>query len=1162
MSFRTTQSNTSYRRLIKKATAYDDHLASEQDGPSNANSLDPKLVETIKLLHALFKERSLDDATVSISCDAKDPADGAMPEQIERFAIRGILGSGGFATVYRGFDEVLQRDVAIKALRRNSSPNLPDEQRLREARAVARLSHPNLVPIYEVLDIDGRLYLVAEFCDGPTLASWLRDNADRLSVADSVEIMVRLASAIEHAHGRSLVHRDIKPANIILAMTTNDSKLPFEPRLTDFGLVRDLSQTIDEQTARRLVGTFQYMAPEQFLHSQLDHNEACDQYALGVLFYRLLTGRLPHAEKSGIEMVEAVCTGPPAKLRSVKASVPLDAEAICLRCLELEPDQRYPSVSHLIDDLRRFQQGLEVKARPRGIIERSLTFVGGHPVESALLTLMLIAISSTAVISMSHNRALREQQHVLQVAVSRALDAEALAEESLAGERRQRELALESRAKAKRIAMLSDIKLALASLSRGDAPDAAATVNRIKEYVDSDADNDFAVAMLGNLVGEGTTQWPEGPAPVAEIAPVNSKGQTCIGYVDGTLRMVDDQSGKVVRELVMPEGKNICALAVSENAERIAVGLCDQPGTRSVFAANEVHVFENNDDKPIFTRWGFPTTIESLTFLADPDQLAIGCRYSPVSLISLTDQSFKKVFPSHRRHRELHTSVDGSTITFIHEADLFLQFDSATHEVLRELKIQNRAMKLTDMCYNIHRISVSHDQRYVAVTVSYSDGGRVVVADLSAGSPHEFPGSFDPESQHRREVIWSILLDSSSSYADSVVFSKDNSQLFIGSAAGDVICYDMVDILAASQNVPPTEPTCSDRRVIHQGPVNQLAVDSLGRIISGGEDGRVTVLDRSTIDRSIQSVPPAATIVRHGKETIVSGHTDGSVRLSNAFTGHSEIIVSAGKSNVSELCLDPQGRVLVIGRVNGSVDFLDLDSRKIFHRIPHVVDENSTRNSVDFITMNSEGTEVAICVAGFSLLVLELGNNGNQPSVSLVSEHQLTSSVDAAWFSDSQDLVLLGDLVKQWVRSKAISQTVDSGIGGLTAVIKEPVGDAVYSGARDGRIRRHNLAGKVTMTSDRWPRPTLHVGIDSAITALSVDATGRYLVAGNYTGHLSLWDAETLQYLGHIPTHDEQAPIRRIEIAADNQWMSYLERHVEDPTSRPKSHRPKLIRLE
>ena len=1178
MSLNPHESNTSYQQMIARASNCHDQLASESDAKSDSEFIDPKLAETIRLLNAVFREPGGDDITVSLLGEDPPQAEQGIPDKIQRFAIRGVLGSGGFATVYRGFDEVLQREVAIKSLRKNETRNAPDEQRLVEARAAARLSHPNLVPIYEVLDLDGQLHLVAEFCDGPTLSSWLKKHGDQLTATDSVEILIRLASAIEHAHSRSLVHRDIKPANVILVMTPGDPKLPFEPRLTDFGLVRDLNQTIDVKTADRLVGTFRYMAPEQFLHTQWEHNESCDQYALGVLLYRLLTGHMPHAEKSGIELVEAVCAHPPSRLRTMNASVPLDAEAICLRCLQCEPESRYPSVTHLIDDLRRFQQGLEVTTRPRGIAERSVATFRRHPIEAAMLAMMLVAIVSAAAISMSQNRVLKKQSQRLLAAVDRAGSAERIAEESLAKERQQRELAVQSQIRVQRIALRSDLRLGFASLARGDVPDTLSTITRLEQHAGVAIENDFAVRLLKMLAAEGTSRLQRmeinggstiAQSPVVEIVPIKSKAQTCIAYLGGIVRIIDDASGQTVRQFQAPADKHIRALAVTPGGNRIAVGLCDPPGVRPGFSVNEIYVYEQNKHAyeldelaPRFKRGGFPTTIESLAFLADSDQLAVGCRYEPVTVISLTDRTLKKTFPADRRQRELLVSPDIKRITFIDEQDKFVQLDAATHEVLRRIRVQASSKLHRETLPNIHRITISHDQRFAALTVGYADMIRVALVDLSATTR--------PSGGDGLEIAQMVMLDASSSIARAIAFSQDDSQLFVGSEAGDLIRYDVAEILVAGEASSVAQPTCLDRRVIHQGSIFQLAVDSRGRILSGGEDGEVSLVDQTVTDRDLLTIAPATALIVMDGTMVFTGHVNGSVYQTEIHTGQSKVILKPGKATVSKLALDPQGEILIVGRVDGTMLFWDLKRCEKLSQARARDDESHTRIAVESITLNAEGTKAVVSVGGFALRVFKIDRSEIKPTVSLVSEQELGGSIDAVWFADSESVVLLGEVTRRWDQLKAAQldmlgeQSTVPGVQGITSMTADPVKHVAYTGARDGRIRRHDETGLVIATSDRWPRPAIPQGNDGVIRSLSLDATNRYLIAGDETGHLSIWDATTLQHLGTLPTEATSIslPIREIQLAPDNAWLTYLPAHALNATGPPQPFRPKCIVLD
>jgi serine/threonine protein kinase len=253
-----------------------------------------------------------------------------------------IVGRGGMGVVWLGFDPQLNRRVAIKTvrpefmLRANALTLFLDE-----ARRLAGLSHPGILPVYDCGSDDGICYLVSEYVPGGTLASYLKQGP--LSFARIAEIVAHVADAAHHAHLRGIVHRDIKPGNILLR---EDGK----PLLADFGLAIAEDEQLRETPGT--LGTYGYMAPEQMLDQSRFVDGRADVYSLGVVLYQMLTGRLPYVAKTAAEYRELALHRDPRPPRSVREDIPPALEAICLKCLARRPVDRYSTAGDLAVALR------------------------------------------------------------------------------------------------------------------------------------------------------------------------------------------------------------------------------------------------------------------------------------------------------------------------------------------------------------------------------------------------------------------------------------------------------------------------------------------------------------------------------------------------------------------------------------------------------------------------------------------------------------------------------------------------------------------------------------------------------------------------------------------------------------------------------------------
>jgi formylglycine-generating enzyme required for sulfatase activity/serine/threonine protein kinase len=272
-------------------------------------------------------------------------AEDRPPPQLGRYRISALLGSGGFGAVYKGHDEELQRDVAIKVPHPQRVARDEDaDVYLTEARALAALDHPGIVPVYDVGRTDaGLCYLVSKFIEGEDLSGRLR-RAGRPTPVETARLIARVAEALHHAHQRGLVHRDVKPGNILLDKEG-------QPYVADFGLALR-----EEDFARgsSFAGTPAYMSPEQARSEghRVDHRT--DIWSLGVVFYELLTGQLPFQGQTIAELLEQITTREPQPPHQLAADVPPELERICLRALGKRASDRHPSLADMMEDLHHW----------------------------------------------------------------------------------------------------------------------------------------------------------------------------------------------------------------------------------------------------------------------------------------------------------------------------------------------------------------------------------------------------------------------------------------------------------------------------------------------------------------------------------------------------------------------------------------------------------------------------------------------------------------------------------------------------------------------------------------------------------------------------------------------------------------------------------------
>jgi WD40 repeat protein/tRNA A-37 threonylcarbamoyl transferase component Bud32 len=312
------------------------------------------------------------------------------PEHVGEYEILGELGRGGMGVVYKARHTQLHRTAALKMLLAGTFADRDERLRFRaEAEAVARLHHPHIVQIYEIGEYDvgagpPRPYFTLEFVDGGNLAARLAGRPQQpRQVAAWLEALARAA---HYAHQQGIVHRDLKPSNILLTAKG-------QPKICDFGVAKLLTGSDVKTLSGTLLGTAEYMAPEQA--SGAAHvGPAADVYALGAMLYAALTGRPPFQGTSALHTLEQVRQQEPVPPRLLQPGVPRDLNTICLRCLEKDPARRYATAEALADDLARFLAGEPIVARPVGRLERVSKWVKRRPALAALLLTLVLGTAT------------------------------------------------------------------------------------------------------------------------------------------------------------------------------------------------------------------------------------------------------------------------------------------------------------------------------------------------------------------------------------------------------------------------------------------------------------------------------------------------------------------------------------------------------------------------------------------------------------------------------------------------------------------------------------------------------------------------------------------------------------------------------------------------
>jgi WD40 repeat protein/serine/threonine protein kinase len=416
------------------------------------------------------------------------------------YEILAVLGEGGMGVVYKARHSALQRTVALKMIRGSFLAGAEQRKRFTtEAEAVARLQHPNIVQIYEVGDVavcDGSTvpFMALEFVDGVNLEHHLQGQPMPSTAAAA--LVADLARAVAFAHERNVIHRDLKPANVLLAKWESASqsagtkeiaarrrsaaRSQFCPKITDFGLAKQIDTASSQTKAGEIMGTPSYMAPEQ-AEARPDIGPPADIYALGAILYELLTGRPPFRAATSLDTIFQVLGQEPVAPSRLQPGVPRDLETICLKCVEKPPVKRYLTAADLSDDLERFLANEPIRARPVGMAEKTWKWAKRRPAAAALVLVSAVALVGLLVGGAWFNHAVRLQRDA-------ALKAEGEAKEATA---RADEKARESQQSLDRLSLANGVRLAedgdlFAGLSWFAQPLGPAVVYRTDERINRD----------------------------------------------------------------------------------------------------------------------------------------------------------------------------------------------------------------------------------------------------------------------------------------------------------------------------------------------------------------------------------------------------------------------------------------------------------------------------------------------------------------------------------------------------------------------------------------------------------------------------------------------------------------------------------------------------
>ena len=843
--------------------------------------------------------------------------------EVGRLKVERQLGEGGSSIVYLAYDTVLKRQVALKLPRGPVLANSKARERfLREAQAAALLRHPNIVPLYGAGEVAGSFHITLAYCPGPTLAEWLEDRrreADPdaesaeaeanegdsrlpLSPMTAADIVARLADAVDHAYQSGVLHRDIKPGNILLEPReeTDGNEFPFTPMLSDFGLALLADEQGDLTATGAVVGTPQYMAPEQVSgeHDQL--GPATDVYGLGSVLYELLTGQPPVRGRNHAETLMRVMNAEPVLPRKLVPDLPRDLEAICLKCLQKSPKERYQTAAELEEDLRRYQRGEATVARPVTWISRLFRLSRRHPGSTALVLLLVgavaLLIAALGIYNLRLDRLNSELSHSL--------------EQTLVAQ----ELTQRSELRTQELLYASDMRLAMEAWKDLDLRQYHQLLDRHHPQPGKRDLRGLEWDYLWNLGHVKSVTFGSHQGGVY-FARYSSDGRRIVtAGEDAVVRLYDAHTCELKTELPTGQGE-VNGVAFSSDHKRIATAGDD--GTVRVWNLDTLHeliaikAHKNIAYQVVFT----------------PDGRLVSCGNDPdICIWDATTGAAKGVLRGHTETVEaIDLAPDGYHLASVSMDHTVRLWDLRTGKEARFLHSHSRPAKC---------VAFSRDGAFLATGAK---GGEVVVFDMATHEP----------------VARLRHLD----HVHGVALSPNGGLVAVADAGG-VVALWRIPLDSSGKMHDPTKPVAA--WAAHSGRAWAIAISPSGdSLLSTGSEGNVKLCRTSTSlgwrnlnlresgrfdshprsRRWLATVPqsskmitavdtrglllwdlPKVGLVSHGASPDGQSRPHGGVALP------APIVLDEGEWTVADVSAD--GRIVAGGNLQGDAAIWNLESRE------------------------------------------------------------------------------------------------------------------------------------------------------------------------------------------------------------------------------------------